>query len=193
MATNVRRYTDNELLERVKSLPSFTSIPEDYWIIGVQSLEDAYNVYDDKFYLYKGEEFIMTTTGTTNSGEKGIKNFDDYGRIGVAVIKTDEWYYNLWSYGLHRGKMRSLKQVNKIKFYRDSDKDEKVEEQGELFEEIIGINFHTMHYYMDYVRKTVINGWSEGCQVINDTRDYHKIIDLTEKQDFVSYVLLKEF
>jgi len=49
---NVRSYTDEELLKKVKSLPSFKSIPKGYWILGVQSDEDKFNAFDDKFYLF---------------------------------------------------------------------------------------------------------------------------------------------
>jgi len=54
----VKNYTDEQLLSRVKSLPNFKSIPTDYWILGVRSNEDTPDAFDDKFYIYKGEQFI---------------------------------------------------------------------------------------------------------------------------------------
>ncbi len=192
--SNVRGYGDQELLDKVSSLPSFNGFPEDYWLLGVQSQEDAFNTYDDKFYLFKGKKFIMVTTGTTNAGKNGLKDYGKYNKYGFAVIKTNEWYYDLWKYGKHRGRMDALRQVKKIKHYRDGDKDNKVEEQGKLYNSIIGINFHTNTYnkFGNGVKK-LIGGWSLGCQVCNKYDHYRRILDYVMEQDSVSYCLIKEF
>lgn len=189
----MKNYTDEQLLNRVKGLKSFIRIPNDYWILGVQSNEDKFNEFDDKFYLFKGEKFIMVTTGTTNAGLTGLKNYETYNSEGCAVIKTDEWYYTLWKPGLHKGKMRALKQYSAIKYYRDWNKNDKVEEIGKVREGIIGINFHTASYQPYNVITRLIGGWSTGCQVANNTADYYKILDYIGNQDVVSYCLIKEF
>ena len=189
----MKNYTDEQLLNRVKGLKSFIHIPNDYWILGVQSKEDKFNEFDDKFYLFKGEKFIMVTTGTTNAGLTGLKNYETYNSEGCAVIKTDEWYYTLWRPGLHKGKMRALKQYSAIKYYRDWNKNDKVEEIGKVREGIIGINFHTASYQPYNVITRLIGGWSTGCQVANNTADYYKILDYIGNQDVVSYCLIKEF
>jgi hypothetical protein len=189
----VRKYTDAQLLNKVKSLPSFKSLPAGYWILGVQSEEDTFNRFDDKFYIFKGDQFIMVTSGTTNAGVNGLMKYNSYNKDGVAVIKTNEWYYNVWKYGLHRGKMRALRQVRNFLISRDGDKDKKVEE-GVSLPVMCGINFHANTYDMDNkVVKEIIGGWSLGCQVVNDTPKYVQIIDLVQPQKLVSYCLLKEF
>lgn len=189
----MKNYTDEQLLNRVKGLKSFIRIPNDYWILGVQSKDDKFNEFDDKFYLFKGEKFIMVTTGTTNAGLTGLKHYDTYNPNGCAVIKTDEWYYTLWRPGLHKGKMRALKQYSAIKYYRDWNKNDKAEEIGNINEGIIGINFHTASYQPYNVITRLIGGWSTGCQVANNTADYYKILDYIGNQDVVSYCLIKEF
>lgn len=189
----MKNYTDEQLLNRVKGLKSFIRIPNDYWILGVQSKEDKFNEFDDKFYLFKGEKFIMVTTGTTNAGLTGLKHYDTYNPNGCAVIKTDEWYYALWRPGLHKGKMRALKQYGSIKYYRDWNKNDKAEEIGNINEGVIGINFHTASYQPYNVITRLIGGWSTGCQVANNTADYYKILDYIGNQDVVSYCLIKEF
>lgn len=192
----VRKYTDLELLNRVKSLLTFKSIPEGYWILGVRSLEDTPNRMDDKFYLFKGEVFIMVISGTTNPGTPILEGgFLKYNKQGAAVVKSDEWYYNLWKYGLHLGKMPALLQLgNKIKVFRDGDKDKKSEEVGNITEGFYGINFHSNNYDLtSKIKKEEINGWSAGCQVSNDIQNYKKIIDLVKSQPSVSYCLIKEF
>ena len=192
--SNVKSYTDKALLSKVKSLDSFKQIPTEYWILGVQSEEDAYNEFDDKFYIFKGDKCVKVVKGTTNAGTTGLKNYTKYSSKGVAVIKTNEWYYDLWSYGLHKGRMPALKQRKPIKYFRDWNKNNLVEEMGELYQGIIGINFHTVLYEknLSYWTK-LIGGWSVGCQVINHVGEYYKILDLVKNQKTVTYCLLREF
>jgi hypothetical protein len=192
--TKVRNYISSELLGRVKQLDSFLYIPDDYWILGIQSKEDMYNHFDDKFYLFKGTKFITVTTGTTNAGTTGLHNYEKYSDDGVLVVKTDEWYYGLWKFGYHRGKMPALKQIRPIKYFRDWNKNNKVEEMGRLYEGMRGINFHTVTYQkaMNLIRK-LIGGWSVGCQVINNVRKYFQILDLVKGQKDVTYCIIKEF
>ena len=92
----VKNYTDKQLLTKVKSLPSFNGIPKGFWILGVQSLEDRFNEFDDKFYLFNGETFVMVSSGTTNAGKNGMISYESQNPAGVAVIKTNEWYYSVW-------------------------------------------------------------------------------------------------
>lgn len=192
--SNVKNYTDKELLGRAKALPSFGIIPKGYWILGVRSNEDAPDQFDDKFYLFKGEEFISVTTGTTNPGKNGLLDYSEYSKEGCAIVKADEWYYDLWSYGLHKGRMPALKQVSSIKFYRDSDKDLVSEEMGKMHEGIIGINFHTNTYEQNpTIVKQFIGAWSVGCQVCNNFIPYRAILALVKSQSRITYCLIKEF
>ena len=205
MKTKVRSYTDTELLDRVKSLPTFTKIPKQRWILGVRSNEDIYNSYDDKFYEFEGEKFIRVLTGTTNAGSGVLRGgFLKYNKRGVAVLKADEWYYNVWSYGLHRGKMPALIQKGRrVKVYRDGNKNTKVEQIGEPELGWYGINYHTNTYDFSLANlkivKWAIGYWSAGCQVINDRRKYMEQIEYYKKsfengeQIMVSFCLINEF
>jgi hypothetical protein len=189
----VKSYTDNQLLTRVKALPSFKGIPTGLWILGVQSSEDRFNEFDDKFYLFEGERFVMVTSGTTNAGKNGMISYESQNPQGVAVIKTNEWYYNVWKYGLHKGKMRALKQVRPFLISRDEDKDQQIEE-GVSMPVICGINFHANTYDLtNQELKSIIGAWSLGCQVVNNTPKYVQFMDLLQPQKIVTYCLLKEF
>lgn len=190
---NVKNYSDKQLLDKAASLPSFKGFPDGYWILGIQSDEDKFDTFDDKFYLFKGKEFIMVTSGTTNAGKTAIFGYEKYNKLGVAVIKTNEWYIDLWQSGLHQGKMKALRQISPIKHYRDNNKNTKIEEIGELYNSIIFCNFHTNDYNpLTKLIKWVIGGWSACCQVCNNPTDYYKILQLIGKQK-VTYCLLKEF
>lgn len=193
-ANNVKGYTDKQLLDKVKSLQNFKEIPKEYWILGVQSIEDEYNVFDDKFYLFKGEKFIMVTSGTTNPGASALQNYQKYNSKGAFVIKTNWWHYGLWSFGYHNSKMPALKQKAEVIGFRDGNKDNKSEQIGEEVKGKFGINFHTVSYnHKTSFWRRLIGGWSAGCQVINDVDDYYKILNLVKYQEEVSYCIIQEF
>ena len=201
----VRKYTDEQLLQRVTEVEGFTNIPKGRWILGVRSNEDLFNTYDDKFYIFQGKKFIDVMTGTTNAGEVFIKGgFKKYNKNGVAIVKADMWHNDVWEYGLHRGKMPSLRQTGaKISIYRDNDMDKRTEEWGEVYRGYFGINFHSNTYNFSEdnlkVTRNTINSWSAGCQVINQRDRYIKQIEWfrnaqkSRLQKKVSYCLLNEF
>jgi hypothetical protein len=191
----VRSYKDKQLLDKVKSLSNYKEIPKGYWLLGVRSNEDTPNIFDDKIYLFKGEEFVLVTSATTNPGTPTLKQFEKVNKAGAAVLKSDVWYYNLWKYGRHNGKIEALLQIgNSVQVYRDKDKDSKAEEQGELQKGYFGINFHPNTYDIaaDNTGAT-IGWWSAGCQVVNDMDKYREMIKLLKTEKAVSYCLLKEF
>lgn len=191
----VRAFTDKELLARVKELKSFKEIPKGYWLLGVRSNEDTPNKFDDKIYLFKGEEFIIVASATTNPGTPTLKQFEKVNKAGAGVLKSDVWYYNLWKYGKHNGKVEALLQIgNAVQVYRDTDKDEKAEEQGDLQTGYFGINFHPNTYNLNNKVTSSNIGWfSAGCQVVNDVDKYKIMIKLLKTEKSVSYCLLKEF
>ena len=193
--SNVRSYTDKQILERIKSLPSFKAIPKSKYIVGIRSTEDATDKFDDKFYLFEGETFLHVTTGTTNPGAPVLQGgFLKYNNAGAAVVKSNSWYYDVWAYGLHMGKMPALKQVGPITVHRDGDKDGKAEELGAPITGLYGINFHAATYnnFFRGVQEN-IGEWSAGCQVVNNKQEHLQWIDLLKAQPRVSYVLLNEF
>ncbi len=190
----VRPYTDKELLEKVKSLSSFKSIPSGYWLLGVRSLDDLPNRFDDKIYLFKNEDFVLVTSATTNAGTPTLRQFEKINKDGAAVLKADEWYYNVWKYGKHNGKVEALLQLgNKVKVFRDTDKDDKSEEQGKLQEGYFGINFHPNTYDLSRPTSNLVGWWSAGCQVVNNVTKYKTIIRLVKPQKYVTYCLINEF
>lgn len=216
IGTTVRSFTDKELLERAMSVEGFKGFPPGRFIIGVRSKKKAFNVYDDKFFEYENiknattndisaMKFIRVLTGTTEPGgsilKKGWRKFNKY---GAAILASDKWYYNLWQYGLHNGKMPALKQVgSQVSVFRDGDDDEIAEELGKPISGWYGINYHTNTYDFSKASKSIISwfigGWSAGCQVVNAREQYFEQMDWYEYslrtgyQKFVSYCLLKEF
>jgi len=190
----VRPYTDKELLEKVKSLSSFKSIPSGYWLLGVRSKEDNPNAFDDKIYLFKGSQFIEVTSATTNAGTPTLKQFEKVNKKGAAVLKSEQWYYDVWKYGKHNGKVDALLQLGApVQVYRDTDKDTSSEEQGILDTGYFGINFHPNTYDLSRPTSNIVGWWSAGCQVVNNVTKYKTIIRLVKPQKYVTYCLINEF
>lgn len=189
-------YRPDYIIHRVKQLADFTHIPEDYWVVGIRSWADRPDEFDDMFYLFQGEDLILTTTGTTNPGESILKGgWKRYQKHGAAVLESDRIYYDVWEPGKHKGYMPALLQTGaKVTVFRDGDSDSKSEEQGKKESGYFGINFHTAtKAFLDNIEKEKIGGWSAGCQVANRTEDYMKIIRTIADQPRVTYALLKEF
>ena len=191
----VKQYTDYELLNRVDEIGGKIPNIGKYLIIGVQSQEDTYNLFDDKFYVFDGNQFKQVSSGTTNVGKTALLNFDHYDLPGAAVWKTDQFIKDCFIPGLHKGKMKALRANKPIFYYRDSDKDNKAEQQGELLYENIWANMHGVDYdpYSNIVKQN-INGWSFACQVWNNMSAYKQMINATWKRGGeVDYALLKEW
>jgi hypothetical protein len=190
----VRNYTTSQLLEKVREIDGFKGYPQEYWLLGVRSNEDTANRYDDKFYLFLGEQFVLVTSGTTNPGTPTLMQFEKVNKKGAAVLNADKWYYNVWHFGKHQGKVDALLQLGApVEVYRDTDKDDDSEEQGVLDRGYFGINFHPNTYKPSAPKTNVIGWWSAGCQVVNDLNTYKRIITMCKPQKVVSYCLINEF
>lgn len=193
--TNVKNYTDAQLLERVEFVGGKIPNRGKYLIIGVQSQEDAFDKFDDKFYVFDGNIFKQVSTGTTNAGRTALKFFDNYNLPGAAVWKTNQFIPDCYKRGYHKGKMRALRQNKPIEFYRDKDKDTRAEEQGDLHNGIIWANMHGVDYDpFSTIVRSKIGGWSFACQVWNRMSDYRFMQRAVWKRNkTVDYCLLKEW
>jgi hypothetical protein len=192
--SNVRNYTDAELIHQAKSIKGFKSIPKGLWLIFIRSNEDEPNRFDDKVYIMQNEKSISVSSCTTNSGTYGLLNFKKWNQKGTAIIKFDEWYYDTYKYGLHKGKMPALRQVKPMKYFRDGNKNLKSEENGQIHTEIAYTNIH----FNSYTNRTklltwLIGEWSVGCMVLNDGDFYYNtLIRLFKNEPFVSVCCIRE-
>jgi hypothetical protein len=181
--SNVKNYTDQQLLERVMSLDTFKTLPPNLWLLFIRSNEDENNVFDDKAYILKFNQFQFVTSCTTNKGNKG-----------TAVMEAGAWYYDSYAYGLHRGKMPALRQVKGIPYRRDFTNDLKTNATTEIKTDIINMNIHGATYNKGSQQvATQIGGWSEGCLVLNNNPDYERMIKMAKDQAKVSICLINEF
>lgn len=195
MKSNVKKYTDQSLLQRMSSLPSFKGYPYGYFDIWVRSNEDAYNIFDDKVYTYyyngnDAPQFIMCCTGTSNAGSFGLKRFFKYNSKGCAILKSNVIVYDSHILGKHKGKYPAYIQSykNPFPYYRDFNKNHKAEELGPIFYNRIGANCHKAGWFSKY-----INNWSLGCLVRNQQKQFNLWMETLNKQPTLTVCILKEF
>lgn len=199
--TNVKSYTDKQLLDRMRSLDSFLFMPKGMHIIVVRSDEDQPDHFDDKLYLFYGEKFVDVMSCTSNSGIYGLRNFFKWNKKGTAVIKFDEIYYNSFmkSDGKyvrhHNGKMQCLRQIAPLKYYRDNNKDDKVDESGRIYRGNYNTNVHANSYvYKRGIYSWLIKKWGVGCTVVNDLTKYWTVLlKNIQYNEPITYTGLKEF
>jgi len=192
-------YTASELLERIKQLNDYQKagkFPEGFFIVGIRNAEDHPDQFDDRFYLIKDGKILVETSGTTNAGVSILTGgFKKYNNQGAAVLESDRIYFNVWTHGKHLGKVDALLQRGaQVTCYRDGNMNYLSEEIGPKSSGWFGINFHIdQHNLREDKDGDKIGNWSAGCQVCNVLEDYKKIIELTKGQQYISYILLKEF
>ena len=162
----MRAFTDEEVLARVASLPTFKGFPDGPMDVWIRSAADEFDSFDDKAFTYecygdtKPPKFIMARNGTTNAGSAGLKHFERFNRNGCAVLKSDVIVYNSHTSGRHKGKKPAYIQAKGFPYFRDTNRDQRAEETGSEFEDVIGANIHRAG-----PDSKVINDWSVGCLV----------------------------
>jgi hypothetical protein len=193
-ATNVRPFTDAELLNRVKRLEGFKRTKGIPLLIVVRSLEDAFNDFDDKAYLYKGDDtFHSVTSCTSNPGSTALKYFLKWNPKGAALLKADEFYPNGLKYGQTRG-MNCLRQNVPFWTYRDGNKNEKSEEYGTPEKGIYYTHYHGVDFKNNAAKVArKINGWSAGCMVGNAMDEYIEQIEYVKYFEVCDLAILKEW
>tara|TARA_R110000822_G_scaffold127454_4_gene262977 strand:- start:1227 stop:1829 length:603 start_codon:yes stop_codon:yes gene_type:complete len=180
---NVKSYTDKGLIDRMKSLPSFRYVPRGKHMIVLRSKEDAPDRYDDKLYLFDYETCLDVMSCTSNSGTYGLLNFAKWNRRGTAVIKFDEVYYDAFmkSDGKkvrhHNGRMQGLRQIGFLKYFRDFNKDKKIDATGRIYEGNNSTNVHCNSYkWKKGIKTWLIGRFGTGCTVINDLTKYYNVL-----------------
>lgn len=195
METNVRSYTDDQIIARVEALPTFRGWQRGKYDIWIRSNEDEFNKFDDKVYSFlvhnTGEkpEFFMVQSGTTNAGAQGLLNFEKYGLKRCAVLASDCIVYDSHYYGLHKGKYPAYRQGKPFPYYEDTNKDMKADETGKLVvDKVIGANCHAAGE-----ASTEVGGWSIACLVRNIKKKYLAWMEWMNKDKFLTVCILKEW
>ncbi|MFN6963216.1 MAG: hypothetical protein ACK4S4_05545 [Pyrinomonadaceae bacterium] len=188
----MRTFTDKEVLDRVASLPTFKGFPNGPLDVWIRSAADAYDSFDDKAFTYecygdaRPPKFIMARNGTTNAGSYGLKHFDEYNHLGCAVLKSDVIVYGSHAYGLHKGKP-AYRQVKGFPYFRDNNRNERCEEIGAEYDDVIAANVHRAG-----VDSTVIKNWSVACLVTANQKKFLEWLNWMNKRP-LTVCILKEW
>lgn len=181
----MRNFTDQEIIDRVASLESFQGWVKGIYSIWVRSKADRYDLFDDKGFIYEVEadnqtpKFIMSRVGTTNAGSYGLKHFDEYNHLGCAVACADVITYDSHVFGYHHhiinteheAYVQLAGKTNPMPYTRDGNRNEKAENFGEVYRDLIGMNDHHAGLY-----STVIKNWSTACMVTAARAIYDKFM-----------------
>lgn len=120
---------------------------------GIRTKDNAAETYNDFLFMYywndKGQLCGIVEPGTTDAGLFYRKN--PINVKGTAIIKHSEQYIGAMDYQNppvdfklgHNGK-EAFRQVQPMKYWRDADRDNYLEFDGEVFEEIAYTNGHDM-------------------------------------------------
>jgi hypothetical protein len=132
------------------------------------------NVFDDLItvsYMAGGAWYYSEYIATTEPGKKGVLQYHNPG--GVAIL-AEQQCLDAYVIRKHQGKYDALCQEKPVKFFRDPDKD-LLYDMDKLTEGVIGINVHhasAMH------TSSLVENWSEGCQVIASPFDFEEFMKL---------------
>jgi len=102
--------------------------------------------------------------------------FTEAQRNGTAIIAEGQYrgVYQIGHHGVGSWRHRALVQVRPIKIYRDSNRDQTLDLEPERTTEgLYGVNLHMAHPRAVIQR---IQGYSAGCQVIQDPADYQRLM-----------------
>ncbi len=194
----MRAFTDKEILDRVESLPTFKGWVKGIYNVWVRSKADAYDVFDDKCFTYQVREsgqrpvFIMKRDGTTNAGSYGLTHFRDYNSKGCAVLKADYMVYGSHVKGFHKHNPLNPAYVQAKVWpnFRDNNGNQKAEEIGQEYYDIIGANDHKAGVFSKWIRN-----WSTACLVTAIRKQYDAWLAFMAKNGYppLNTAILKEF
>lgn len=181
----MKRYTQEELRLQFKK---FGYVWSDFHLIGIRSLKNEKNKFDDLFILVnKNNTFYYSCT--TEPGVTWLKKL--LNPKGTAILRPGQ-YIDSWKIGLHQGKYEALTQCKPVTVFRDKDMDDMAEETSITDVGMFGINIHRANPKLTSI---LVDGWSAGCQVLNNPVEFGNLLascKLSKKQ-FFTYTLLKEF
>ena len=180
----MRQYTINEIITefRKRNYKWY-----DFHFVGIRSKANLPNQFDDLFGVINGNTLEWYTC-TTNPGTYWLKNL--LNPKGCAVLKPNQ-YCDTWQIGNHKG-YTAFVQAKEVEVYRDNNKNDIAEETGVIDKGFFGIDIHRA---APTGISKLIDKWSAGCQVLNDSSEFARVLALAQesKHKLFTYTLLEEF
>ena len=189
---------DFEKLFKEKGYAYFTKGNYNLNIIGVRSNKNnkVTNKYDDCLVVIYNTELgwkRQIYTITTEPGRSIMKAPSN--TKGTAILAPGQ-YRGAYKIDKHHGKYDALCQRNKpVKVYRDNNKDDVYNYIPENTETgMFGINIHRSN---EFWTRSTVDGYSAGCQVFNDPKEFISFMSLVKKSAAIygncfTYTLITE-
>lgn len=158
--------------------------------------ERVTNKFDDVYtvsWFWQGKWYWHAWAATTDPGHyyarKALLN-----PAGVAILPPGQ-YRGAWQLGTHRGSYRALIQRKAVPVFRDKNKDEVMD----MDPATIDVGWHGINHHRAELASVaqLINKYSAGCQVIQDSAHFATLIDICDRAagyfgNAFSYTLLRE-
>ncbi len=170
--------------------------PCDMNLGGIRTKDNHSEKFNDWLFMFyhdaKGRIYGVIENGTTDAGlfyRKNPINLD-----GTAIIQHSIQHKSCYTYmekGGHKGQ-EAFRQTGLMKYWRDADRDEYLEFDGDEFTAIFNTNGHDMGTLGNNVGK-----WSAGCWgSVNSVMDqFYKLAKLQKSSGFgdkFSFTMLHE-
>ena len=159
-------------------------------IFGIRTNDPVSNAFNDVVgVLFKidGEWVLKKYDATTDPGIYWRNNLMNV--KGTAILQPG-FYKGAFRIGMHQGKYEALVQNVPFKFWRDKNKDDTLDMEGETYTEVAGVNLHHAG-----AASTQVDKWSAGCQVIANLDNFNELMSIVHKSqagNTFSYALFTE-
>lgn len=163
-------------------------------LVGVRSADRVPHHFDDTIHcaLRVGNGWAhYEWPATTDPGVAHLRN--PINPAGTAILQAGQ-HRSAFKLGTHKG-YAALVQAAPLPVYRDRDRDDVAETEGDVDWGWFGINLHRARASGT---SSVVDRWSAGCQVLADSRDLELLLHLVREQErrglgaTVTYTLLDE-
>ena len=176
--------------------PFFTD-KMDINIFGVRSSSLVADMWNDLLGVAWIDDFgsknLLQHMGTTKPGLYWLKK--KMGNSKGTAILPPNFYRACWVLGKHNNKYEALVQY-KMPFmvWRDNNQDGRFDYQGDLHDDVTGLNMHTESLISDTEK---VGAYSAGCQTRRFDRDHFMFMNLVKRSmviygPTVSYKLFTE-
>lgn len=128
--------------------------------------------YIDMYGIKSRNIFAATTDPGITSMTKPVSY------KGCAILVPGQ-YRSAWKLGYHKGKYEAIVQYKPVKVYRDNNRNKVYDYNPNTLDTgMFGINIHRSN---EFWTRTTIDGYSAGCQVFNDPKDFVAFMTIVKK------------
>lgn len=174
--------TDFEKLFKKLGYSYFTNGNYNVNIIGIRNVIDG-NAHNNDFndalvmeYKVNGEWVRKVWDFTTDPGQSTLNAPSN--SLGTAILVPGQ-YKGTYKLDLHNGKYKALCQrLGNVAVYRDNNKDKRLDFNPLTI--TIGSYGINIHRAADNAVAQVVNGYSAGCQVFKDGKNFNEFMKILE-------------